>query len=386
MSKPASGPSESSPTATPGKRPGNRRVAGFQRSLVLIALLGAAVLGVLEFQDRTNFVSETDARVAGKLITVSSRVAGRVTAVNVVQGDRIEPGQIIARIDDRESLLLSRQLEDQIKATRAESKKLNAERDLIDKQTQTRYETQISRLRASEASLASLEAKRDLARNDLKRAQSLRTRKVISEQRLDQTRAEARQVESEYRMSSAEVEESRAVLGELQAERAQLNVLEQELEMVRHDVARLQGQLEQRKLDLSDRSIRSTVNGVVDRVFVESGEYVTPGQRLAIIHDPEDIWVEANIKETQIRRLTLGQRVNISVDAFPDEPFEGKLEAIGDATTASFALLPNPNPSGNFTKVTQRLPIRIGVNQRDNKLRPGMMVEIRIDVRADEAP
>lgn len=383
MDKPAAG---SSAESSPAKVPKSRRAAGFQRSLVLVALLAAAVLGVLEFQDRTNFVSETDARVAGKLITVSSRVAGRVTAVNVVQGDRIEPGQIIARIDDRESLLLSRQLEDQIKATRAQSKKLKAERDLIDKQTQTRYETQLSRLRASEASLASLEAKRDLARNDLKRAQSLLTRKVISEQQLDQTRAEARQVESEYRMSSAEVEESRAVLGEVQAERAQLNVLEQELEMVRHDVARLQGQLEQRKLDLSDRNIRSTVNGVVDRVFVESGEYVTPGQRLAIIHDPEDIWVEANIKETQIRRLSLGQRVDISVDAFPDEPFEGRLEAIGDATTASFALLPNPNPSGNFTKVTQRLPIRIGVSQRDNKLRPGMMVEIRIDVAAGASP
>jgi membrane fusion protein (multidrug efflux system) len=149
-----------------------------------------------------------------------------------------------------------------------------------------------------------------------------------------------------------------------------------------HGVAQLRGELEQRKLDVEDRTIRSTVDGVVDRVFVESGEYVTPGQRLAIIHDPADIWIEANIKETQVRRLTIGQAVNVSVDAYPDDTFNGELDAIGDTTTASFALLPNPNPSGNFTKVTQRLPIRVKIEQRERKLRPGMMVEIRIDVRA----
>lgn len=362
-------------------RPKARRHAGFQRSIVLIALLGGAVLGALEFRDRANFVTETDARIAGKLITVSSRVAGRVTDVSVIQGDRIAPGQILATIDDRDSKLLARQLEDEVKATLAQRDKLRAEKELIDKQTQTRYETQLSRLRAAEASLTSLEAKRDLARNDLKRASSLRSKKVISEQRLDQTRAEARQVESEYRMSAATVEESRAILREVRAQRAQLDVLEQELVIVRHDAERLRGQLEQRKLDLNDRLIRSTVEGVVDRVFVESGEYVTPGQRLAIIHNPDDVWIEANIKETQIRRLSVGQAVMVSVDAYPDEPFQGRLNAIGDATTASFALLPNPNPSGNFTKVTQRLPIRIGIEQQERKLRPGMMVEIRIDVR-----
>lgn len=362
-------------------RPKARRHAGFQRSIVLIVLLAGGVLGALEFRDRTHFVTETDARIAGKLITVSSRVAGRVTAVSTTQGDRISPGQILATIDDRDSKLLARQLEDEVKATLAQRNKLRAEKELIDKQTQTRYETQLSRLRAAEASLASLEAKRDLARNDLKRANSLRSKKVISEQRLDQTRAEARQVESEYRMSAAEVEKSRAILQEVRAQRAQLDVLEQELEIVRHDAERLRGQLEQRKLDLNDRVIRSTVEGVVDRVFVEPGEYVTPGQRLAIIHDPDDIWIEANIKETQIRRLAIGQNVVVSVDAYPDEPFHGRLNAIGDATTASFALLPNPNPSGNFTKVTQRLPIRIGIKQKQRKLRPGMMVEIRIDVR-----
>ena len=120
---------------------------------------------------------------------------------------------------------------------------------------------------------------------------------------------------------------------------------------------------------------------MVDRTFVQVGEYVRPGQRLAIVHDPERLWIEANVKETQIRKLAIGQPVEIRVDAYPDEVFRGQVRIIGSATTGSFALLPNPNPSGNFTKITQRLPVRIEIERARERLAPGMMVEVRIDVR-----
>ena len=120
---------------------------------------------------------------------------------------------------------------------------------------------------------------------------------------------------------------------------------------------------------------------MVDKIFVDVGEYVTPAQRLAIIHDPDKIWVEANIKETEVRKLRIGQSVDISVDAFPDLEITGRVEAIGNSTTSEFALLPTPNPSGNFTKITQRLPVRIKVEQEEGLLRPGMMVEVNIDIR-----
>ena len=100
----------------------------------------------------------------------------------------------------------------------------------------------------------------------------------------------------------------------------------------------------------------------------------------AIVHDPERVWVETNIKETDIARLQAGQTVSVSVDAYPDARYTGTVESIGTSTTASYALLPNPNPSGNFTKVTQRLPVRITLDNPDRRLNPGMMVEIRIHV------
>jgi len=160
-----------------------------------------------------------------------------------------------------------------------------------------------------------------------------------------------------------------------------VQVLDEEGQVLRQRVEQLRAKFERQKIDLRDRTIKSRIEGVVDKVFVDVGEYVTPAQRLAIIHDPKTIWVEANIKETDVRKLKIGQSVEISVDAFPDLDITGTVDAIGNSTTSEFALLPTPNPSGNFTKITQRLPVRIKVDQEEGLLRPGMMVEVNIDIR-----
>ena len=130
------------------------------------------------------------------------------------------------------------------------------------------------------------------------------------------------------------------------------------------------------------RSTRYLVWGG-SKTFVLPGEYVRPGQRIALIHDPEKIWVEANIRETEIRRLRVGQRVDITADAYPNESIVGEVARLGQATTGEFALLPAPNPSGNFTKVTQRLPVRITLAENAHLLKPGMLVEV--DIHVDES-
>ena len=139
--------------------------------------------------------------------------------------------------------------------------------------------------------------------------------------------------------------------------------------------------MHQQQVDVEDRTIKSPVPAVIDRTFVLPGEYVAAGQRILMLHDPDDVWVEANIKETHVRHLKLGQTVAITVDAYPNERFVGRVGRIGSSTTARFALLPTPNPSGNFTKITQRVPVKIDLVEKPKTLAPGMMVEIAIDVR-----
>ena len=126
-----------------------------------------------------------------------------------------------------------------------------------------------------------------------------------------------------------------------------------------------------------------SADGKVVMTFMRKGEHVATGQRILMFHDPNEIWVEANVKETDVGLLKPGMNADIRVDAYPGKVFTGKVFRIGQAATNKFALLPDPNPSGNFTKITQRLPVRILFTEKDRALRPGMMVEVYIAIRND---
>jgi membrane fusion protein (multidrug efflux system) len=384
--------------------PPPRRNRGWIRYLILILVLGVGgYWGFQEVRSRFTHVYEYDARIAGSLITVSSRVAGWVTEMSVSEGDDISKGQVIVQIDFRESQLLAEQLVARVQGVEAERQRLIAEKGLVDVQTKSRYKTQKSVLGTSEAEVSSLKPQLQLARTEFRRTKSLFDKKIISRKQYDESQAREQQLSGEYRMAVAEVQAARDKLLEAEAERARLNVLDSEIAKLKYEEGWLRAQLKQQRLDLADRSIRGPVNGVVDKTFVEVGEYVTPGQRLALVHDPDTVWIEANVKETEVRKLKIGQEVDVAVDAYPGEgsfdrilgmvgieshdngsaeqEFVGHVIAIGNSTTAEFALLPSPNPSGNFTKITQRLPVRIAIDQKERKLRPGMMVEINIDIR-----
>jgi membrane fusion protein (multidrug efflux system) len=384
--------------------PPPRRHRGWIRYIILLLVLGVGgYWGFQEVRSRFTHVYEYDARIAGSLITVSSRVAGWVTEMAISEGDDIGKGQIIVQIDSRDSELLAQQLVARIQGVEAERQRLIAEKSLVDLQTKSAYRTQKSVLGTSEAEVSSLKPQLQLARTEFKRTRSLFDKKIISRKQFDESQAREQQLSGEYRMAVAEVQAARDKLLEAEADRARLNVLDGEIAKLKYEEGWLRAQFSQQKLDLADRRIRAPVNGVVDKTFVEVGEYVTPGQRLALVHDPDTVWIEANVKETEVRKLRIGQKVDVSVDAYPGEgsidrimsavgiespdngsaeqEFVGHVIAIGNSTTAEFALLPSPNPSGNFTKITQRLPVRIAIDQKERKLRPGMMVEINIDIR-----
>jgi membrane fusion protein (multidrug efflux system) len=334
-----------------------------------------------EVHQRLIYVYEYDARIAGDMVTVSSRVAGWVTALPVTEGQLINTDQMLVKIDDRESKLLVKQLEAQRDAIKAQRGRLVTQRSLVDVQTKSRVNTQLAAVNAAAATVDALKPQLENAQSNFAREKSLFKKKVISRRQFDQTRTTMQQVDGEYRTSVAELEEARNRLREARADQQKLAVLDSEIEILVHEENELYAQIDRQRLDRADRTIGSPVNGVVDRVFVEEGEYITPGQRLLLVHDPKRVWIDANVKETDIRKVKIGQVAEVTVDAFPDKKFSGKVIAIGNAATSEFALLPTPNPSGNFTKITQRLRVRVAIDQEQNLLRPGMMVEVFIDVR-----
>ena len=258
------------------------------RLAVILSILAAAVyFGGGEVINRINYVYTEDSRIEADLIIVSSRVAGWVTSLGVTEGSTISAGDVLAAIDSRESKLQVVELEAQILGIDAERIRLAAERRLVDEQTASLYSSERSQLEAAQVSVSSLQPQLDLAKRELQRAKSLFERKVFSRRQLDQAETAHQQIDRENRMAVADLKAARAKLKEAAAERAQLEVLDGELSILTHRKAELIAKLEHQKLDFADRTIKSPVDGVVDKTFVKVGEYVTPGQRLALVHDPE---------------------------------------------------------------------------------------------------
>ncbi|ERP93234.1 secretion protein HlyD [Marinobacter sp. ES-1] len=324
----------------------------------------------------------TDARVAADIVAMSSRVPGWVTVLEVTDGDAAQRGRVLIRIDDRESRLRVEALDAQLAGIARRREEIEARIALTDRQTQSRITAKQAAVRAAEARLAAAAAQLDLARQENDRAEKLAPSGAINRARLDQTRAALETAKQQTLSAQADLENARAALAEAEAARGELTVLRTQLAELGPEEQRLRAQKAQAELDLEDRTIVMPFDGVVDRVFVDKGEYVTPGQRLLMVHDPERVRVEANVKETDIRFFRPGKSVMITVDALPGRRFEGRVTRVGQSATSEFALLPNPNPSGNFTKITQRLPVRIAVQQDGGELKPGMMVEL--EARADD--
>ncbi|MDO8376888.1 MAG: HlyD family secretion protein [Aquabacterium sp.] len=375
MSTSSTHPTEANPAGTPAAA-SPPPAARWRR----FALLGTGPLvlvaaGVWLHGQLTHVVVD-DARAAADIIAVSSRVAGRVTTVNVVAGDATQRTAVLASIDNRESALLVKELGARIEGIASRRAEIDARIALIDDQTESQAKAQSARLAATRATALAALAERDFAVSDFDRLSPLKNSRAISLQDWERARMAAEAARQKVSSTEYEVETAKAQLGVAQAARRELQVLQRQAVSLGPELRQLIAQRDRALIDLSDRVITMPFDGSIDQVFVHVGEYVTPGQRLLMLHDPKRVRIEANVKETDIRHFRPGQRVEITADAYPEQAFEGTVDRIGGAVTSEFALLPNPNPSGNFTKITQRLQVRIALTRSDERLRPGMMVEI----------
>lgn len=348
-----------------------------------LGLLGLGAIGVVSIAgwgyERLAYVTENDARVRADMITVSSRVDGWVTSRPVTDGEKIRNEEELVVVDQREAKLQLAELRAKAEAVRLQQKRTATQLRMAQTISPDAVTAAKARRAAAEASQRSAESRLDQARRDFQRADAL-VERIVSRQLWDQRQTELREAEEAKRSASAQLAATDAALADAQAKLGDVDVLRTELDSLAEDAARIDAEIHEKEIDITDREVRSPIDGIVDEKFVQPGEYVIPGQRLFVIHDPKGVWVDADIKETKLTHLKPGQPVDISVDAYPDRHFTGHIERIGNAATSEFALLPSPNPSGNFTKITQRVPVRIAVEQPDdNPLRPGMMVEVDID-------
>jgi len=348
--------------------------------IAAVVLLGVAY-GAYETYLRFTHIYEYDARATADIVTISSRADGWIVDMPALEGAHVGQGDVVVNIDDRASKLKVDALKAQIEGVRAERARLKAERSFTREQVETAIKTRTSGVSVREKAREALQSDLDFAKIELDRTKKLYATKVANERQLQTAQTAVNKLEFQILQLEAEYQQAEGSLDEAKAGEQQLKVIDAQIEALTHQVANLAAQMHQQQVDVEDRTIKSPIPAVIDRTFVLPGEYVASGQRILMLHNPAEVWVEANIKETQVGQVKLGQPVHVSVDAYSGVKFTGKVTRIGSATTARFALLPTPNPSGNFTKITQRVPVKIDIVNPPKPLTPGMMVEVEIDVR-----
>ena len=357
--------------------------------IIAVIVIAALIWLVQWIHFRNNHVSEDDARIKTNEITVSSRVPGRVLNFSLIEGDRLHQNEKVTKLYSRPQELKLKELQERVASIQAQIEYQKQEIALTRQQLQGGQTEARRMLDADHSAMTAAKANLEQARKTYHRAARLYKKGMVSGQQRDQDYYNLLSAQADYQKAQRQVKvdqtsEQNANSGMLINPQMVLptpKVLTAKLAVTQQQLAEAQSALKRQQVQVDDRVVRSPIQGVVDKTFIQTGEYITPGQPILMMHAPDDVWVEAKVKETKVHKLHKGQPVDIHVDAYPNQTFKGRVQVVGHAATSQFALLPDPNPSGNFTKITQRIPVRIRIDQGPKKkLSPGMMVEVDIDV------
>ncbi len=348
-----------------------REAPGGRKRLVPVILgglvLGLAAFGVHHWLFTRNHVTTDDAQVDGHITPVLARVGGFVARVRVEDNQKVAAGDTLVVLDDRD-------LTSKLSQTDAELNALLASAGSKGKAGQADAQLQAARAgaAAADAAVAQARANAQKTASDLQRYRSLAEKNIVSRQQLDAAEAAAEAASAQLVSAQRNA----------QAARQQIVAATAGLDAADARVAAARAARDQVALQLSYTRVTAPQAGVVAKKSVEVGQYVQPGQPLMSVVPLTDVWVEANLKETQVQDVHPGEAVDFSVDAYSGVTYHGTVESLSPATGAKFSLLPPDNATGNFTKVVQRIPVRIRV-QQDPKhpLRPGMSAEVTITTR-----
>ncbi|WEF33082.1 HlyD family secretion protein [Pseudoduganella chitinolytica] len=354
-------PGSPAPAAAPAKKQPNRKVV-VVAGLIAIAALAA---GGRMWYRSTHFVETENAYVAGHVHPVSARIAGIVTKVLIDDNQIVKEGDVIAELDPFDQRVKVEQIQAQIASA----------------------QTQVMQ---AEAQIAQVNAQASAAQAQVKQAEALLVRANQDAQRYSQLFTSQMKAVSKAELDAATATRASAVADvaarkdSAVAAKAQIAAATSARDVLKAQIDVLKVQLKDAEQQLAYNKVLAPVSGRVGKRSVEVGQRVQPGQQLtALVQD--NVWVTANFKETQLAEMHVGQPVHISVDALPGKELVGRVDSFAPASGNQFALLPADNATGNFTKIVQRVPVKITLQPADLKalsgrLVPGMSVIAEVEL------
>ncbi len=342
-----------------------------------VVVLIAAFFGVRAWMDAKHHESTDNAQLDATIISVRSAVSGFVTDVRFAENQLVKKGDTLAIIDDKDykakvmqarAMLQSAESQSGISRSSAQAAQQNASASSIGSS-------------ALQSNINGAEARLTKSQKELARIEKMFNDGAATQQQLDAARAENQSAIAMHEMAKRQFQaattQASSTQSTAQAQKGQINVA----------AAVVQQRLAE--LELAETQLKNTVmiapfDGVVSKKNVEVGQLVQYGQPLCSVVENNNLWVTANFKETQLDRIRLGQKVSVEIDAYKNLKLTGTVESIGGATGAKFALLPPDNATGNFVKVTQRVPVRINLDKIENKdfyLAPGLSAFVDVEIK-----
>ena len=335
----------------------------FQITVLALAIMGGAGY-THHWWNNGRFHEDTDDAYVGADVTViSAKVPGYIAEVAVVDNQFVKAGDVLARIDARDYDAALAKADGAVAAQRARLANLDAV-ELLQQAIISQAKAQIE--------ARSAEAQRAL--NDRVRYQTLVNSQAVSVQ-------SAQRVEATWK--TAQADRAHAEAG-LLAARQQLAVIDTQRQQTRAALAQAEADREQARLNILYTELRAPVDGYVGNRRAKVGAFAASGSQLISVVPAHGLWVDANFKEDQLAHMQVGQPVSVTADILPGRTFHGRIESIAPATGAQFSVLPPENATGNFTKIVQRVPVRVRLEGSDadfGALRPGLSVIAEVDTR-----
>ncbi len=364
--RPAEAPKAAAPVQPPVQK---KKGKSFLLPIFGIALLaGAAWYGYDYWTTDRFMVSTDDAYVHGDIAVISPKVSGYVAKVDVVANQQVKAGDPLVTLDDGDYRLALEQAEAQLATQQLSLNRIDAQ------------------IAGGEAALAQASAQKGAldaalqgAEINNKRATELQSKDVGTAASADNARISLEQAKANLAAGQANVVAAEANIELLKAQRKEAEGSIKQLELARDKAAR----------DLSFTVLRAPYDGVIGNLSVQTGDLVSAGKRLASLVPMNELYVDANFKETQLARVVPGSKVKVHVDAFDDDAIEGTVQSISPASGSVFSMLPPENATGNFTKVIQRVPVRVVLSKEDidkHHLRAGLSVVVDVDTRTAPKP
>ena len=337
------------------------------KKLITFCLMAVMALGIAVYWFTAGRYQEStdNAYIQSDMVYISSKLSGFVDAGWIKDNQLVHKGDVLARIRPTDFQLMVDEKLAAVHSAQASIGQLKSQRAL-----------QESLIQGAKAEQVAAQADFKLAKAELERVIPLHKKGYISQDKLDNAQTAKSKAQALLQANTAKLESSRR----------QLSVMDSQLVAAKASLQQAQTRLKISKQQLSETVITAPSDGVIGERQVNDGQLVKPGTVMFSLVDTSTVWVTANFKETQIKDMHPGQPVELQIDAFPDQPITGYIDSMKPASGARFSLLPPENATGNFTKVVQRIPVKIAIPSDQplvGKLLSGMSVEVNVDTREE---